>query len=112
MTKEIIIICFVILPIILIIVGIIWEIHDYILCKNEFEKIKIGDKYKLTISDFDDPFLEPLTTYYKVIDKKKVGLRRYVRLEYIPTSDLDLRKEKYFIRTVIIDDLINVYEKC
>lgn len=110
MIKDIIIICFVILTIILIIVGIICEIHDYILCKNEFEKIKIGDKYKQTISDFDDPFSEPLTTYYKVIDKKKVGLRRYVRLEYIH-NDLTIKND-LIRKTEIIDYLIDLYEKC
>lgn len=111
MIKEIIIICgFVIIPIILIIVGMIWEIHDYILCKNEFEKIKIGDKYKQTISDFDDPFSEPLTTYYKVIDKKKVGLRIYVRLEYIP-DDLTIKND-LIRKTERIEYLIDLYEKC
>ncbi|MGN0187385.1 MAG: hypothetical protein ACI392_06540 [Paludibacteraceae bacterium] len=110
MIKEIIIIiCFIIITITIIVV-IIWEIKYYILCKKEFEKIKIGDRYKQTISDFDDPFSEPLTTYYKVIDKKKVGLRRYVRLEYIP-DDLT-RENNFFRKTERIEYLIDLYEKC
>lgn len=108
--NIIIIIVFFIIPIILIIVGIIWEIKDHIVCKNEFEKIKIGDRYKQTISDFDDPFSEPVTLYYKVIDKKKVGSRRYVRLEYIPN---DLTRENDLIReTQRIEYLVESYEKC
>ncbi len=98
--------CCFILPII----GIIWEIYKHILYKNEFEKIKIGDRYKRTVSDFDDPFSEPITVYYEVIDKKKVGSRRYVRLEYL-TNNLT-RENDPMRKSVRIEYLLDSYEKC
>lgn len=110
MVKEIIISVVIICCFMGPIVGVILGIYENILCKNEFEKIKIGDRYKQTISDFDDPFSEPVTLYYKVIDKKKVGSRRYVRLEYLPNNLT--RENDPFRETVRIEYLLDSYEKC
>ncbi len=110
MVKDIITMCCIIGLIIGIILGIYENISRKILCKNEFKKIKIGDRYKITVSDFDDPFSEPITVYYEVIDKKKVGSRRYVRLEYL-TNNLT-RENDPMRESVRIEYLLDSYEKC
>lgn len=114
MVKDIIIIVFIICLFMVPIIGIIWENYENILRKKEFEKIKIGDRYKRTASDFDDPFSEPITVYYEVIDKKKVGSRRYVRLYILNEveSNKTTGRDEYLMKTVRIEYLLDSYEKC
>ena len=114
MVKEIITMCCIIGLIIGIILGIYENISRKILCKNEFKKIKIGDRYKRTVADFDDPFSEPITVYYEVIDKKKVDSRRYVRLYILNEveSNKTTEREEYLMKTVRIEYLLDSYEKC
>lgn len=115
MVKDIIIMCCIIGLIIGIILGIYENISRKILCKNEFKKIKIGDRYKRTVSDFDDPFSEPITVYYEVIDKKKVGSRiYYVRLYILNEAESNkiTERDEFLMKTVRIEYLLDSYEKC
>ena len=114
MVKDIITMCCIIGLIIGIILGIYENISRKILCKNEFKKIKIGDRYKRTVADFDDQFSEPITVYYEVIDKKKVDSRRYVRLYILNEveSNKTTEREEYLMKTERIEYLLDSYEKC
>lgn len=101
--------CCIIGLIIGIILGIYENISRKILCKNEFKKIKIGDRYATILTDAEDVFTKPEYIYVEITDKKEKDSIYFVQYKFDGTNNKTSERFDEFLKIYFKLDGKNTY---